>query len=233
MNILNSTKIDLGAESREDAQISTEALGLKLGQLQSQLLSLADDNHHQRAQLRLELADLQIALNQGDAAWASAFAAFQYYAEAEKWASAVTACDALFRSDQPRSLAALAHSVWISVTFPLDPALTISQLRHIIDETPDDSDGAAIAAATAAYIANLRGNGGDNSDIVLEVGQMLNQVAREHGDVHDQTQFDAWFRSLELDQPEKVLPRLRNIIDVLAQDDWWIDRDALQARLPA
>jgi hypothetical protein len=143
------------------------------------------------------------------------------------------ACDTLFRSDQPLSLAALAHSVWISVTFPLDPALTLSQLQHIIDETPGDSDGAAIAAATAAYIANLRGDGRDNNDVTLAVGQMLSQVAREHGNVHEQAHFDTWFESLELDQPEKILPRLRNIIDVLAQDDWWIDRDALKARLPA
>ena len=26
--------------------------------------------------------------------------------------------------------------------------------------------------------------------------------------------------------------RLRNVIDVMVQDEWWIDRDSLRARLP-
>jgi len=28
------------------------------------------------------------------------------------------------------------------------------------------------------------------------------------------------------------LPRLGMVIDVIVQDNWWIDRDALRARLP-
>jgi hypothetical protein len=37
---------------------------------------------------------------------------------------------------------------------------------------------------------------------------------------------------LELREPDKFLVRLRNVVDVLVQDDWWFDREALQARLP-
>ena len=37
---------------------------------------------------------------------------------------------------------------------------------------------------------------------------------------------------LELKQPEKFLVRLRNVVDVLVQDDWWFDREALSERLP-
>jgi len=35
-----------------------------------------------------------------------------------------------------------------------------------------------------------------------------------------------------LDKPDKFLVRLRNVIDVLVQDEWWIDREAIQAELP-
>ena len=31
---------------------------------------------------------------------------------------------------------------------------------------------------------------------------------------------------MELNDPARFLPRLRNVVDVLAQDDWWFDRDA-------
>ena len=36
----------------------------------------------------------------------------------------------------------------------------------------------------------------------------------------------------DLGQPDRFLVRLRNIVDVLVQDDWWIDREAIHARLP-
>jgi hypothetical protein len=61
---------------------------------------------------------------------------------------------------------------------------------------------------------------------------MLSSVARSHGQTESQEQFDAWRRRLELDDPDKFLVRLRNVVDVLVQDDWWIDREALHARLP-
>jgi hypothetical protein len=38
---------------------------------------------------------------------------------------------------------------------------------------------------------------------------------------------------MELADPAQFLPRLRNVVDVLVQDDWWFDRDKLQATLPA
>ena len=37
---------------------------------------------------------------------------------------------------------------------------------------------------------------------------------------------------LELGDPEKFLVRLRNVVDVLVQDDWWFDREELQRNLP-
>jgi len=39
-------------------------------------------------------------------------------------------------------------------------------------------------------------------------------------------------RKLELHDPQLFLPRLRNVVDVLVQDEWWFDRDALRERLP-
>jgi hypothetical protein len=61
---------------------------------------------------------------------------------------------------------------------------------------------------------------------------MIAAVARRHGNVQEQAQFDFWINKLELSDPAKFLPRLRNVVDVLVQDDWWIDREALTAKLP-
>ena len=58
-------------------------------------------------------------------------------------------------------------------------------------------------------------------------------VARRHSGVEDQQDFSRWIARMELDDPSRFLPRLRNVVDVLVQDDWWFDRDALRDALPA
>ena len=69
-------------------------------------------------------------------------------------------------------------------------------------------------------------------NLLFYTNQLLATVARRHSDVHDQPMFERWSKKLELDDPAKFLPRLRNVVDVLVQDNWWIDRDALTAKLP-
>ena len=62
--------------------------------------------------------------------------------------------------------------------------------------------------------------------------QLLGSVARRHANVTTQDEFDHWMERLELTDPAKFLVRLRNVIDVMVQDDWWFDRDKIQATLP-
>ena len=57
-------------------------------------------------------------------------------------------------------------------------------------------------------------------------------VARRHSEIEGQEQFDAWMKKFELDDPQRFLVRLRNVIDVLVQDDWWFDAEQLRAKLP-
>ncbi len=138
----------------------------------------------------------------------------------------------LFLADQPDSLIALGNGVWLAVTFPVNPELSVAILQDIIEETPDDSDGAAVAAATASYIVDLRSTEEQHENLSFFAMQMIGSVARRHSGVDGQQEFDNWSRKLELDDPAKFLIRLRNVVDVLAQDQWWIDRDALQALIP-
>jgi hypothetical protein len=105
-------------------------------------------------------------------------------------------------------------------------------LSHIVDETPDHSDGGAVAAAVARYIVDLRTEGKQHDDLAFFTNNILGTVARRHSDVQSQEQFDYWVEKLELNEPEKFLPRLRNVIDVLVQENWWVDRDAIWASLP-
>jgi hypothetical protein len=208
-------------------------LEARLVELRHQLATLPESTgEHERAGLQLELARALQVLGRGAEAWPVGRMAFDALATAEDWERAADACDVLYQTEQAGSLAALGQGIWLGVTFPIDPEISVHLLSHVVDDTPDDADGAAVAAATAAFLADLRApQGPDRDRLVFFANQLLGRVARRHGQVADQEAFDRWVRRLELDEPDKFLVRLRNVVDVLVQDDWWIDRDAIQSRL--
>jgi hypothetical protein len=129
-------------------------------------------------------------------------------------------------------MAALGNGIWLAVTYPIDAELSVALLQHIVEETADDADGAAVAAATASYLVDIRTEGEDHEKLSFFTNQMFGQVARRHSEVDSQEKFDFWIEKMELNDPQKFLPRLRNVVDVLVQEDWWVDRDALRDELP-
>ena len=184
------------------------------------------------ADARLQMARALVGLERGAEAWSLGREVLDVFIAHEDFESAADACDVLFQADQPQSLAALGQGIWLAVTYPIDPDLSVELLTHIVEETPDDADGAAVAATTALFLADLRAEGIQRENLMFFANQSLGQVARRHGGVDSQEAFDYWMEKLELNQPEKFLVRLRNVVDVLVQDDWWFDREALRERLP-
>jgi hypothetical protein len=220
------------ADSGEDIQESSYLLEVRLGELRQHLAEVQDRKSDAVGDLLLEQGRLLIRLEKMPEAWAVARQALDTYLANENWQGAVEACDVLFASDQPESLAALGQGVWLAVTFPVDPELTVAMLEHIVDETPDDSDGAAVAAMVAHYVVDLRAQGRQRDDLMMFTNNLLATVARRHSKVESQEAFNYWVEKLELNDPAKFLVRLRNVLDVLVQQDWWFDREALHARLP-
>ncbi len=220
------------ADSGEDIQESAYLLEARLAELRQHRAEVRDHHSSAYADLLLEEGRLLIRLEKMDAAWDAAHAAFDTYLGQENWQSAVEACDVLYAADRPGSLAALGQGIWLAVTFPIDPELTVAMLEHVVAETPDDSDGAAVAAVTAHYVADLRAEGKRRDDLVFYTNNLLGTVARRHSQVQSQEAYDFWVKKLELHEPQLFLPRLRNVVDVLVQDEWWFDRDALRERLP-
>jgi hypothetical protein len=206
----------------------------ELVEMRQQLERLPEDAAPlQRAALLLEIGRALQILERGEQAWPAAHTAFGIFVAEQQWEAAADACNVLYACDQPDSLIALGHGIWLGVTFPIDPEISVDLLSHVIDDTPDDSDGAAVAAATACFIADVRAEEGPERDrLGFFSQQLLGRVARRHSEVETQEQFERWIERLELDQPDKFLVRLRNVVDVLVQDQWWFDRDALQAEIP-
>ena len=220
------------ADSGEDVQESAFLLEARLAELRQHRAEIPDRSSAGVADLLLDEARLLIRLERMPEAWTSARAALDVYLAKENWQRAVEACEVMFAADQPESLAALGQGVWLAVTFPIDPALTVAMLDHIVEETPDDSDGAAVAAVAAHYIADLRAQGKERDELMFFTNNLIATVARRHSQVESQEAFNYWMEKLELNDPAKFLVRLRNVVDVLVQTDWWFDRDALRERLP-
>ena len=233
MKYLKDESFRTDMDSAEDIQESAVLLEAQLEEFRRQMLELPPNyDPLARADLLLQIGRTLIRLEKNQDAWDAGREAFDIFLKRETWEGAVQACDIMFMADQPESLAALGQGIWLTVTFPMDAELSVAMLQHVVDETPPDSDGAAVAATVAHYIVDLRAEGRQREDLMFYTNQLLATVARRHSNVHDQEAFSKWFKKLELDDPAKFLPRLRNVVDVLVQDEWWIDRDAIQAKLP-
>ncbi len=223
-NILNSFS--------DPNQVDSAELESQLIALEERLRELPDDASLGHASVQLDMARIHTGLDRGEQAWEMARKVFDVFMQTEAWEKATEACDVLFLSNQENSLSALGQGIWLSVTYPIDPELTLAMMQHVVDETPSDADGAAVAAAVGAYVVEMRAEGKQLEDLRFFANQLLGVVARRHSKIEKQEQFDLWFKRMELDDPAKFLVRMRNVVDVLVQEDWWFDREELQSRLP-
>ena len=221
-------------ECSEDAVKSSKLLEIRLDEKQEELAALPPDAPlDKRLELEMESCYILLDLDRSDEAWDKARPLLDQAIQAQLWLRAVEACDVLYQADKPDSIKALAQGIWLGVTFPIDPELSVAMLQHLIDETPDTSDGAAVAGVTACYLVDMRAEGQEREDLKFFTNQLLGQVARRHSQVEEQEIFDFWVERMELDDPAKFLPRLAKVLDVIVEDGWWFDRDELRAQIPA
>jgi len=186
-----------------------------------------------RARLQLDIAEALIGVGRADESWEKARAALDTFIKHEQWQDAVESCDVLYQSAQPASLIAMAHGVWLSVTYPVDPQLTVNMLGYLVDETPAEADGAAVAAITAHYVADMRTSGEQHKSLTFLTNQMIANVAKAHSGIENQEAMTAWMERLELLDPDVFLPRLSLVLGaIVPADEWWFDRDALREKIP-
>ncbi len=211
-----------------------QALADQLVSYQDKLKSLpADSSELERALVQLDISELLLALDQKEDAWNQARATFNTFIETEEWQHAVEACNVMYQTEQPASIVALGHGVWLAVTYPIAADTSVAVLNHIVDETPADSDGAAVAAMVGYYIADIRSTDENHDSMTFLAKTILGNVAKRHSNVQTQKEMDAWLFKLELNDPAIFLPRLSLVVNsIVGEESWWFDRDALRAKLP-
>ncbi len=212
---------------------SVEEIRKALARARKHLKSMPDDSDPvERARALLDVAEPLIGLGRGADAWLHAREAFSVFVDYEHWQDAVEAADILYQSEQPDSIVALGQGIWLAVTYPVKAQSTVTLLNNVIDETPDDSDGAVVAAMVAHYIAGLRTDGEEKQSLTFLTTQMIARVAKRQRGIEDQETLDAWIEMYQLNDVPGLLKRLGLVIDVIVGDKWWFDRDELRARLP-
>ncbi len=214
-------------------QPSTSTLEEQLKLFHQHLAELpASASELDKNRIILDIAETELALEHKDKAWKLAREALKVFLQQDAWQDAVEACNVLYQADQPASISALAQGVWLAVSFPVLTDTTIAMLTHIVDETPDDSDGAAVAAMTACYVADLRTDDEKYESLSFLARNLLGQVAQRHSKVNSQEQLDIWIDKMELRDPQVFLPRLSMIINIMAGKDWWFEREELRQKMP-
>ncbi len=188
-------------------------------------------SNSERAAIELQIAEAFIGLNKLDDAWQTARPLVELFLNEANYEYAVRTCKTLYQSDHEQSIAALGQGCWLAVTYPIDPAISIEMLHNIVDETPDQSDGAAVAAMAAHYIADKRG-GDEYENLTFLTKQIIAKVAKRHRNIEDEESIKIWIEILELNDTDQLFERLAKIIDVMVDDQWWFSRDELRAKLP-
>ncbi len=226
MSESNDISTALSGDSRQE-------LAEKLTAYQNKMNTLpADTSDLERALLQLDISELLLALDQKEHAWNEARATFDTFIKNEEWQHAVEACNVMYQTEQPASIIALGHGVWLAVTYPISADTSVAVLNHIVDETPATSDGAAVAAMTGYYIADIRSTDENHDSMTFLAKTILGNVAKRHSNVQTQKEMDAWLFKLELNDPQVFLPRLSLVVNSIVGETWWFDRDELRAKLP-
>jgi hypothetical protein len=216
-----------------DQSESVKEIQQVLAEARKRLKAMPDDsNPVDRARALLDVAEPLLGLGHGAEAWQHAREAFSVFVDYEHWQDAVETADILYQCGHDDSIVALGQGIWLGVTYPVKAQSTITLLSHVIDETPDDSDGAAVAAMVAHYIADLRTEGEEKTSLSFLTTQLIARVAKRHRGVEDQETLNTWIEMYKLNDVPELLKRLGLIVDALVGDKWWFDRDALRARLP-
>ena len=223
----------VGDKSGIDLSESRPSLQALLKAHEAHLQALPDDCPPvDRARVQLDIAETLLALLKKEEAWSVGREIFDVFVEQAAWQDAIETCDVLFQCEQTESLAALGNGVWLAVTYPVPAQLTVAMLQHIVDETPDDSDGGAVAAMAANYIVEMRTEGEERESLAFFTKQILAGVAKRHRGIEEPEMINTWIEILELNDVKELLPRLAIILDAIVGDNWWFDRDALRAQLP-
>ena len=216
-----------------DDRKSHAALANRLGEIERYLeRATTAISADKKQSMLLEKVEILAELGNKQQAYKLARSSFDYFLANEQWQATVQACEIVYRYECEDAIAALGMACWLAITYPIDPLLSVRVLHYLIDETPDNSDAAAVAAVVAHYLVDLRTSGKQKDSLLFITKQKIADVALRHRNISDEESINIWMEILGLKDVKQFLPAMAKIIDVITADQWWFDRDQLRAQLP-
>ena len=192
-------------------------------------LNRPDLKDSERLDAQLELSGILLDLGESEAAFGTAREVLDAGIQAERYEEAASACQVMYLSEQPESTPALGHGLWLALACPMDPELTWQMFRHLVEETPDHSDGAAVAAMLAYFLMDKRATGAERNRLIFLAQQQVAEVAERHRGITEDETIGTWVQMHELDDVDVLLERMARILDAITPD-WWFDREAVRER---
>ena len=190
----------------------------ELKQANKQLRALGDEaSELDGAYILIQMARSNLGLGDKETCWQTARPLLDVFIESGEFELAVEACELLYLAEQEDSIIALGHACWLAVTYPMKPALSVDMLSYIIDETPDNSDGAAVAGVVALYLAEIRAEGSDRDSLVFLAKQLIAIVAKRHRGIEDEESIQIWIEMLELNDLDELFKRLAKMLDAIVE----------------
>ncbi|GAB6039891.1 hypothetical protein [Endothiovibrio diazotrophicus] len=199
----------------------------------AQLQAIPEERALERARVQLEIATALLGLRRTDEAWTTARAIFDVFVALEAWQEAVESCEILYQCEKGESIPALGIGIWLGITFSVRPETVINLLHHVVDETPDDSDGGAVAAMAAHYIADVHAEGQERENLKFLTSEIVGRVAKRHRNIEDQATLDVWLEMYNLNDPAVLFKNLGKILEVMIGERWWFDKEAVRAKMAA
>ena len=218
----------------EDRLIDDAAAAGQSAQQQRRLtlekeLRRPDLKDSERLDAQLELSQVLLDLGESEAAFAMAREVLDASIRVERYEKAASACQIMYLSEQPESTSALGHGLWLALACPMDPDLTWQLFRHLVEETPAHSDGAAVAAMLAYFLMDKRATGTERDRLIFLARQQVAEVAERHRGITDEEAIGIWVQMHDLDDVDILLERMARILDTITPN-WWFDREAVRAR---
>lgn len=226
---------EFGQTRRLEDRLIDDAAAAGQSARQQRRLTLEKELHRpdlgdaERLDVQLELSRVLLDLGESEAAFAAAREVLDAGIRAGRHEAAASACQVMYLSEQPESTPALGHGLWLALACPIDPELTWQMLRHLVEETPAHSDGAAVAAMLAYFLMEKRAAGAERGRLIFLAQQQVAEVAERHRGITDEETIGTWVQMHELDDVDVLLERMARILDTITPD-WWFDREAVRAR---
>ena len=217
-----------GSDLEQTEATLKEELAGYLGKLRE----IPEERALERAEVQLEIATALLGLGRTDDAWTTARAIFDDFITHEAWQAATESCEILYQCEKDDSIVALGIGIWLGITFNVRADTVINLLHHVVDETPDDSDGGAVAAMAAHYIADVHAEGQERENLKFLTTEIVGRVAKRHRNIEDQDTLNVWLDMYGLNDPGTLFKNLGKILEVLIGEKWWFDKEAVRAKMP-